>query len=249
MMGVRKAGLPKYRRIAADIAAAIDGGSLRVGERIPSENELIQRYGVSNTTARKAHQELESDGWAIRVKGRGTFARRRAVDRSVDRILSFTRNMLQEGRSPSTQVLGVRVGRRPYTVSIHGRKYTLRPPICLIDRLRGADGVPMMKEVRYISLQFCPGIEELDLSQSLYGIYERQYGLRLTEVHQMLSAIVLGTEQGRWLGIGDPVPAFQVDGVTFCGKELILEAECSIYRGDMYRFLVTATRDHSGAGQ
>ena len=37
-----------------------------------------------------------------------------------------------------------------------------------------------------------------------------------------------------------PIPAFRVEGVTFCGKEMILEMEDSIYRGDKYRFSVCA---------
>jgi GntR family transcriptional regulator len=33
-----------------------------------------------------------------------------------------------------------------------------------------------------------------------------------------------------------PVPAFRVEGVSFCGKDLIIEMEDSVYRGDMSRF-------------
>ena len=115
--------LPIYRRISDEIVATIREGSLQPGQRVPSENELMRRFGVSNTTARKAQQELERDGWVVRIKGKGTFVRRRAVERSVDRrILSFTRNMLQEGRTPSTEVLGVRVRRTPHSVTTQGRR-------------------------------------------------------------------------------------------------------------------------------
>ncbi len=246
-MAVRRGALPKYRRIVKDVVAAIRAGELRAGERVPSENELIRRYGVSNTTARKALHELERAGWARRVKGRGTFVRRRAVERSADRILSFTRNMLQEGRRPSTEVLGASVRRRPRSLAIHGRTYTLKGPICVLERLRRADGVPMMKETRCISLRFCPGICDRDLSGSLYDVYEREYGLHLLEVQQMLSASVLEGPELEWAGAGEPIPAFVVEGVTFCGKEMILEMEHSIYRGDMYRFLVAATPNAPGA--
>jgi GntR family transcriptional regulator len=233
--------LPKYLRISQDIVADIRKGRLHEGSRIPSENELIRDYGVSNTTARKAHQELEHDGWAIRIKGKGTFVRRRSISRSVDRILSFTKNMLQEGRTPGTEVLDVRVGRKPRALTIQGRTYKLQGPMCVLERLRYADGVPMMKETRYISLRFCPGIQKEDLAHSLYGIYEDKYHLRLTEIHQMLSTILLRGQEPEWLGVEEPVPAFCVEGVTLCGKELILEMERSVYRGDLYRFLVTAT--------
>ncbi len=35
-----------------------------------------------------------------------------------------------------------------------------------------------------------------------------------------------------------PIPGFRVEGVTFCGKEMILEMEDAIYRGDTYRLSV-----------
>ncbi len=240
-MAKQHGSLPKYLRISQDIVADIRKGRLREGSRVPSENEVIRDYGVSNTTARKAHQELERDGWASRIKGKGTFVRRRSIDRSVDRILSFTKNMLQEGRTPGTEVLAVHVQRKPRAVAIQGRTYKLRGPMCVLERLRYADGVPMMKETRYISLRFCPDIQKEELTQSLYGIYENEYHLRLTEIHQMLSTILLQGQELDWLGVAEPVPAFCVEGVTLCGKELILEMERSVYRGDLYRFLVTAT--------
>jgi len=232
--------LPKYLRISSDIIERIRAGRLDVGARVPSENELIRTYGVSNTTARRALQELERAGWAARVKGRGTFVRRGAVDRSVDRILSFTKNMLQAGRRPETHLLGVHTRRKSQTLTIHGRKYTLRGPMAVIERMRLADGVPMMKETRYIASKFCPDIDARDLTESLYDIYERDYGLHLVELQQMVSAVSLDGTDLAWFELEHPIPAFCVEGVTFCGKELILEMERSVYRGDMYRFLVTA---------
>lgn len=38
-------------------------GQLRPGMQIPSENEIIRKYAVSNTAAGKIHQEIESAGW------------------------------------------------------------------------------------------------------------------------------------------------------------------------------------------
>jgi GntR family transcriptional regulator len=100
----------------------------------------------------------------------------------------------------------------------------------------------MMKETRYISQRLCPGIQQRNLEQSLYSIFEKDYGIQLTEINQMLSALTLG---GEWLAVFQaqkPIPAFQVEGVSFCGKNLIVEMEVSIYRGDMYRFAAKALR-------
>ena len=210
--------------------------------RIPSENEIIQRYGVSNTTARKALQEIEKAGWAIRVKGRGTFVQTQSIQRSATRILGFTKNIIEAGQEPRTRVLEADVSKKGYSAVVNGRFHVMKGPVCRIKRLRFANDVPMMLEERFISLDLCPGIETKDLKKSLYDLYERQYGLTLTEVNQMLSTTLICDEPAMGLfRITEPICAFVVDGVTFCNKELILEMEKSVYRGDKYRFAVRAT--------
>jgi GntR family transcriptional regulator, N-acetylglucosamine utilization regulator len=234
--------LPKYLRISRDIVARIQRGELPVGGLVPSENELIERFGVSNTIARKALQEAERGGWVVRVKGKGTFVRQNRVDRSVTRILGFTRNRREAGRAPSTRLVRALARKGGRQSAMNGRLYLLRGPVCEIERVRFADGVPMMREIRYISLRFCPGIQKKPLEGSLYDLYEREYKLQLTQVDQTLSAIQTPRDLLEVFGLEAPGPAFRVEGVTFCGKELVLEMEDSIYRGDMYQFSVKATR-------
>jgi GntR family transcriptional regulator len=98
----------------------------------------------------------------------------------------------------------------------------------------------MMRETRYISLGLCPEIHKRNLEQSLYTIFEREYGIHLTEINQMLSAVLLEGEALKPFQLEKPVPAFRVEGASFCGKDLIIEMEDSIYRGDMYRFAAKA---------
>ena len=218
----------------------IRAGKLAAGTLAPSENELIQSHGVSNTTARKVHTELERAGWVTRVKGKGTFVRGNPVDRSVDRILGFSRNMIQAGRRPSTKLIGAKVRKAGCSKTINNRRHSLAGPVCEIKRLRLADGVPMMFETRFVSAQLCPGIHKKDLIGSLYSIYEKDYGLQLMQIDQNLSAVIVDAEQTGFAGVEGEIPALKVEGVTTTAKEIILEMEESIYRGDMYRFLVTA---------
>ncbi len=225
-----------------DIVAQIRRGKLVPGVRVPSENDLIKAYGVSNTTSRRVLLELERAGWATRIKGKGTFVCDGRVDRSATKILGFTRNMTEAGRTPSTQLISAKTRRRGLGLSVNDRRYVLSGPVCQIKRLRLADGVPMMIETRYVSTDLCPGIGKKDLEGSLYDIYEHDYGLQLTRIDQGLSAIIINGEKAGFTGIKSEIPAFCVEGVTFCAKELVLEMEESIYRGDMYRFSVRATR-------
>ena len=231
---------PKYFQISRDIIAQVQSGALLAGMPVPSENEIIEQYKVSNTTARKALQELEKAGWVTRVKGKGTFVRDRTVVRSIDRIFGFTRNMIEAGRKPSTRLIGFHLRNDDHTQVINGREFTMKGPFCEIERIRFADEVPMMKETRYLSLRLCPEIHRKNLEESLYDLFEREYGLQLTAIHQMLSAIVLEGIDLKVFQVAKPIPAFRVEGASFCGKDMIIEMENAVYRGDMYRFAAKA---------
>ena len=235
--------LPKYFAIAQDIIESIKEGNLSPGMLVPSENEIIERYKVSNTTARKALQEIDHGGWVMKIKGKGTYVRKQSVVRSVDRILSFTNNMLQMGYTPSTRLLYKGIIEEGYSATINGRKYSMKGPVYKIHRLRFADDIPMMLEVRYISMDLCPGIIDGELTGSLYEIYKQRYNLVLKEVHQMLSTIMIDSGVGEFLNMTKPMPGILVDGITFCGREIILEMEKSIYRGDKYTFAVRAMQN------
>ena len=208
--------------------------------QIPSENEIIAAYEVSNTTARKALQEIEISGWGTRIKGKGTFVRQKNVVRSVNRILSFTRNMTEAGYTPHTRVLYQGVVNENYSATINGRRYTIKGPLYKIHRLRFADETPMLLEVRYISLSHCPGIVEQNLEGSLYDAYDA-CGLHLSEIRQTLSTIMLDSGIKEFFNLDTPIPGLLVEGATFIAKEVILEMEHSIYRGDKYKFAIRAT--------
>ncbi|MEU4422073.1 GntR family transcriptional regulator [Actinoplanes sp. NPDC024001] len=64
---------PLYVQVADAIEARIAAGELLPNRPIPSENQLVQEYGIARGTARKALQLLRERGLVITVVGRGTF--------------------------------------------------------------------------------------------------------------------------------------------------------------------------------
>jgi DNA-binding GntR family transcriptional regulator len=63
-----------YRQLASDLRGAIAAGVYPVGQRLPTEAELVRTTGLSRQTVRRAFQELAAEGVIYRVPGRGTFA-------------------------------------------------------------------------------------------------------------------------------------------------------------------------------
>lgn len=66
---------PLYRQIAADLRERIRAGQLKAGERLPTEVELREKYGVSRNTVRLAFAMLQNEGMITSVQGRGTIVR------------------------------------------------------------------------------------------------------------------------------------------------------------------------------
>jgi GntR family transcriptional regulator len=66
-----------WRQVADDITALIESGDLQPGERLPSDPELAEVYGVARSTTRRAVAELRKDGRLVVIHGRGTFVPRK----------------------------------------------------------------------------------------------------------------------------------------------------------------------------
>ena len=66
-------GKPKYFSLMEQLRNDIVSGAIRPGEKLPSENELSQRYSLSRHTVRKALGILEQDGYVEAFHGRGTY--------------------------------------------------------------------------------------------------------------------------------------------------------------------------------
>lgn len=65
--------LPAYLRILQDLRARLADGEWRVGGQMPTDEELMQEFGVSRFTVRAALDVLVADGVIERFRRRGTF--------------------------------------------------------------------------------------------------------------------------------------------------------------------------------
>lgn len=63
----------KYGDLIHYLENLIAEGKLNAGDRLPSENELTERFGISRQTVRKAIGLLEEQGTVRRVRGSGTY--------------------------------------------------------------------------------------------------------------------------------------------------------------------------------
>jgi GntR family transcriptional regulator len=66
-------GLPAYLQILQELRHRIASGAWRVGDRMPTDEAMMQEFGVSRFTVRAAVDVLVADGIVKRYRSRGTF--------------------------------------------------------------------------------------------------------------------------------------------------------------------------------
>jgi GntR family transcriptional regulator len=69
----RTKATPKYVEIAEDLIARIKAGEFKVGERLPTKEELKAHYRASLNTVDNAIRYMVDQGWAEPHQGVGTF--------------------------------------------------------------------------------------------------------------------------------------------------------------------------------
>lgn len=85
----KNGGVPRqvrYRAIAREVAGRIESGELTPGQRLPTEPELAELFGVHRLTARQAMVELRKAGLVDTRHGRGSFVRSspQRIETSID---------------------------------------------------------------------------------------------------------------------------------------------------------------------
>ena len=226
-----EAWLPQYREIELALRARIRG--MRPGDRLPSDAELCQEFGVSRMTARNAMQRLAEDGLVRRVPGLGSFVVEPPAHRYADRLLAFSQEMEAQGRKASSRLLDR--GIRPASEA-DASALGLRPgdPVVAVDRLRLADGVAIAIERAVLVRRTEAVVMSADLETgSLHQALARE-GLFLRRGKATITAEGASEADARLLGIpeGDPLLVERRVIVDAHGRPV--EATESRYPGDRY---------------
>lgn len=135
--------LPRYRTIERALRERIS--ALRPGDQLPSDNQLCAEFAVSRMTARNAMQRLAEEGLVMRLPGRGSFVAEPSAHRRADRLMSFSQEMLRQGRTPSSRVV-VREIRPAGRREAEQLRVPLGTPVVHLRRVRCADDQPIALE-------------------------------------------------------------------------------------------------------
>ena len=80
---------PKHHEISGHLETEIAAGRYKAGDRLPSEVQLVQKFGVSRPTVARALRDLEAKGLIDRRAGSGTYVSSNQQRTAATRILGL----------------------------------------------------------------------------------------------------------------------------------------------------------------
>lgn len=245
-VGARSAK-PRYLQIADDIEEQIKGGALAPAEEVPSETVLMERYGVSSGTVRKAVAQLRAIGLVETHQGRGSFVKSRppVTRKSSDRFrrshrragkAAYMAETEQAGVKPTVQVLSIGPVRAP--AGIAGRLGVEEGDKVLARRrLYFSDGTPTEEATSYLPWDVARDIPELfEENPGGGGIYARleEHGHEFAEYTETVRARLATKQEAIALALspGSPVIHLTRNAVTVAGR--VVEVCDTIMAADQF---------------
>lgn len=228
---------PYYEQIKEYILYRINNGELSAHDRVPSERNLSEQFGVSRLTVSRAIKELVLDGRLYTQVGKGTFVCETPIDQTLDVLTSFSEEMEKRGQAPGSQVVEQGIIPANDTLS-----QTLQIPVGVsvvrLKRVRLANNQPVALETAHLIAGLCTAIlDRFDFARdSLYQVLKTHYNVRLTYAEQEIEARLATPEEARWLNLDASSPVLSMTRVTYSDSDRPVEYVESAYRGDRYKF-------------
>lgn len=155
----------RYLQVKDFILERIAGGTLRAGERVPSENELTRTLTVSRMTANRALRELAADGVLVRVAGVGTFVAERRVHAHPLEVRNIADEIRARGHEYRVKVVALdSLSASRELAERCGVKTGAQLDYSLLTHF--ADAAPLQVEERYVNPQVAPGYLRNDFSRT-----------------------------------------------------------------------------------
>jgi GntR family histidine utilization transcriptional repressor len=223
--------LPLYRQVREDIMGRIVSGELQPEMRIESENELVQRLGVSRMTVNRALRELTGEGVLRRLQGVGTFVAGGKPQSALFAIIPINEEIEQRGGSHSCQVLLLREERaQPQLAASLGLE--AYGAVYHAQLLHEENGRPIQLADRYVN----PRLAGDFLAQDFRYLTPSAYLLSLfpvTEVEHVIEAVVPEPWVREHLGINEVEPCLVLHRRTWVG-EVIATKSTFYYPGSRH---------------
>jgi DNA-binding GntR family transcriptional regulator len=200
--------IPLYHQLADLLTTRIRTGEYAVGDRIPSEHQLVAVYGIGRPTVRQAIDVLVRRRMLVRRRGSGTYVA--AADQEVDlfSLAGTTSAFQRQGLTVETRV---RKKMRLIAVAGDSDNPFDGASAFFFSRRSCVEDAPVLIEDLYLHSEFFSGIEQIDLEgRSIAAIVAERYFMRPTHGRQNFRIAYLQGSRARDLGVSSTTPILVV---------------------------------------
>lgn len=212
-----------------------------IGWMLPREMDLIEIFGVSRATVKKATEILAAKGLIERKRSVGTTVVSLNVSEDLGRLTSYTEQIEGRGLHVSTKLLNVTT-HAPAAAVGKALKLAAGETTLCIRRLRGTSEVfPVVLLESAIPTRFGIAADE-DFNHSLYRLLEDKYRIRIVWAEERIRAANATPQEAKLLGIAAGSTVLVMERVTYTTNEQPLEWVRAVYRPEHYTFSVKLKR-------
>lgn len=212
----------------------IHSGTWQLGQQIPTEEELCRKYDVSKITVRQAITNLVSDGYLMKVQGRGTFVTSVLPVVGLAMKTRLTEEMFGKEVKVERGILFKGVKQPPADVKAHLKT---EGRIFYVLSRRTVNGETAYIEESFIPYQMLPGIEKLDLAgSSLYSILQERGMKKIFKMIQTIEISQVTGDSAKSLDLAEGVPVLLVHRLFLSSDNSPVAYTKLQGRSDRYKF-------------
>ena len=231
--------VPRYYQIKHEIKNWIVDGEFGPGDKIPSENKLAERFGVSRLTIRQSISQLIQEGFLISRKGEGTFvtADKELINSFSLEFTGFMDDLFYQTSKSKTKSADMKEIEAPKRIK---ERLELKEDerVIKVRRVRFMNGKPFALTTNYLTLEIGRKIIKKDLLvKPLLQILELDLGVNFTEAFQTIEASFADQDLAEMLEVPFGSPILLVERIMYTARRKPFELVQSQYRGDMYKYI------------
>lgn len=228
--------IPKYIQVKEEVKRKILSKEWADGCKIPVESEFCDMYGVSRITIRKALEELQNEGYLIKIQGKGTFVCEEHVEQRLSKFYSFSEELARKGMEEYASVLELTIVKADDKLA---QRLEILPgsPVFRIYRLRNTNRGPYAIEKSYIPQNLIPSLSAEEINEK--GLYKTlaANGVSVNYAQETFKAINVNSEQSILLKVRVDAAAISLHRTAYNGRNVVEYCE-SIVRGDFFSYSV-----------
>ncbi len=231
-------GVALWRQIEEILRSEMTAGVLPQGSRMPTEQALVDRFGVNRHTIRRALASLQEHGLIRIEQGRGTFVHDNVIDYALGRRTRFSENLTRQSRTPgSTFLRGVEV---PADATVAAAlEVPPGEPTIVVDSVGEADGQRLLISSRYYPKTRAEGIieafrETRSITAALRRLGIQEYFRKVTRI----TARMPSAEDARYLHLPKTRPVLVTESISVDAHGRPIEYGLTRFASDRIQLVV-----------